>query len=633
MYKLSYAGMCLLCDPQAFILRMIPEAAPQAEKDIVGAPFLMTENGAGPVSFTEARVEDGEFSTGTSRGVRAVYSGFPIDKPGFENLRVIWTAEILTDGTYRVTVRTENEPDPGLYAIQLPPVAFGAEAGKGYTVLPRMQGVLFPARSPETIKGGEYAGLIFERDGYMPMFGQVTDTDTPTGHGNGYLAIFDTPYDARYVFKHEPGGDTLISPRFIEKLGCIREKRVMLYRLATDCDFVTLAKIYRTYLSERGKLVTLKQKIAANPAVEKLIGTPVIHTGIAQEFAPDSAFYDKEHPENNVQVTTFATRAAQLRALKAAGLERAYTHFDGWGCHGYDNRHPDVFPPHEAAGGAAGMKDVADTCREIGYMFGIHDQYRDYYFDAGTFDINNAVQRADGSHEIMAFWCGGKQTMLCATFAPEYVRRNYDEFEKLGIKLDGSYLDVFSVVELDECFNPNHPMSREQCAAYRRQCFDFLTHRGIIPSSEEACDFAVPSLALVHHAPYYTVEWEGPCHMEGYPIPLFNLVWHDCLVVPWFGLNGNWGMPEGYDPMGLAYMNGGTVYWPITGVDAEEEARLRAELAFHKKVALGELLSHRFVNDNPKIRESVFDAGDGKTVTVRVDFTGKTAGIELTENG
>ena len=44
------------------------------------------------------------------------------------------------------------------------------------------------------------------------------------------------------------------------------------------------------------------------------------------------------------------------------------------------------------------MKDLADTLHEAGYLFGIHDQYRDYYRAAPSFDENYALQDA-GRHD------------------------------------------------------------------------------------------------------------------------------------------------------------------------------------------------------------------------------------------
>lgn len=627
MYELTYAGLTLTCEPESFITRVAklsPDGTPLFTKSFSGIPIMYIVDGGPSVSFATAACTSEVYQTGTVRGVRARYTGFafPESEGGrFDALAVVTETELTNDGWLRFSFYMENEPDPGLYCVQLQPIAFGEKAGHGYTVLPRMQGLLLPAEYPETIRGGEYAGLIFDREAYMPMYGQVTDTDGPTGKGFGYTAVFDTPYDAKYVFNHPVGGDTLITPRFVSSLGRIGYKRTMLYHFDTDCDFVTMAKVYRGYVKEHGRLVTLREKFARQPDAAYLIGTPIIHSDIAGHIVEGTHYFEPDNPAHNDWNTPFSVRAEQLKVLKENGLEKAYLHLDGWGRHGYDNLHPDVFPPHEGAGGAEGMKNLADVCNGLGYRFGIHDQYRDYYYDAPSFDIKNAVMNQDGGSTTINYWYGGAQTLLCAKLALEYVKRNYDEFARLGIDIRGSYLDVFSVVELDECFNPDHRMTREQCAQYRRECFDFLTSRNIIPSSEETVDCIANSLILCHHAPYYTELWDIDRRYVGCPLPLYNLVYHDCIITPWFARGGTWGIPEEYDPMGLCYMNGGTVYWSIYNDQTEEEnAALREALAFHKKVCLGELLSHEIVDGDFKHRRSTFATEDGGTVTVDIDF-------------
>ena len=50
-----------------------------------------------------------------------------------------------------------------------------------------------------------------------------------------------------------------------------------------------------------------------------------------------------------------------------------------------------------------------------------------------------------------------------ASLAPDYVRRNFEQLFAAGIHLEGTYLDVFTCNELDECVNPHHPMTRREC--------------------------------------------------------------------------------------------------------------------------------------------------------------------------
>ena len=96
------------------------------------------------------------------------------------------------------------------------------------------------------------------------------------------------------------------------------------------------------------------------------------------------------------------------------------------------------------------MKDLVNTVHRCGFLFGIHDQYRDYYLDADTFDEEYAVRLTDGTIPKHKRWAGGPQTYLCGTQAPYYVKRNFQDLFRHGIKLDGAYLDVFTCNEGDE---------------------------------------------------------------------------------------------------------------------------------------------------------------------------------------
>lgn len=564
-------------------------------------PNLQLQDGT-VLYFHEAKCTSSRYSTGVADGVRAEYSEFP----GYDNLHV-YTFIYLSFDSHSVVFEIRVEGDEPMQIKRLVyPAEFEFGSDNGYTVLPRMQGALLPAGE----KFSASNQIIQERSAYMSFFGQVRD-------GCGYIAIYDTPWDARYDL---PGDDT-VHPFFVESMGTVRYKRKMTYSFfGKGCDYVTIAKAYRADLKKKGLFVSLAEKIAKNPNISKLIGSPVVHEGIAVHINPASDYYKADKPEVNDNFVPFSTRAKQLRELKKAGLEQAYLHLDGWGNHGYDNLHPDPFPPHEAAGGPEGMKELSDTCRELGYVFGIHDQYRDYYYDAPSFSFDNAIMNPDGTHPYCSIWYGGPHSYLCTSLAPEYVRRNYDEFEKLGIKIEGTYLDVFSVVGLDECVDPDHPMTREQCAAYRRQCFEHLNERGVITSSEEAIDTVVPSIALCHHAPYFTKVLGYPDSPAiGIPVPLFNLVYHDAIVIPWSGApgtRGGWGIPVTDCGFIHAILNGDTVYCSIEA-DSEAVESIRPALELHKRVALQEMVSHSFIDGNPRRQRSVF--ADGTTVDVDFD--------------
>jgi hypothetical protein len=204
--------------------------------------------------------------------------------------------------------------------------------------------------------------------------------------------------------------------------------------------------------------------------------------------------------------------------------------------------------------------------------------------------------------------------------APEYVKRNYDEFEKLGIKIEGAYLDVFSVVAPDQCFSPEHRMTRRDSIDKRNECFEILNERGIIPSSEETVDAFLTSIALCHHAPFFIDPLGDSKNGKsvGVNIPLLNLVYHDCIVIPWDGAlgteHGGWGCPCDEWNYLYALINGGTVY---TSPEADDEsfARVKTATELHSRVGMLEMTRHEFIGGYKKQKTTFADGTE-----VIVDF-------------
>lgn len=501
-----------------------------------------------------------------------------------------------------------REPD-AIFSVYFPAAfKFGAKKGEGYTVLPTCQGSAVPAKYGENLNIGQ--GMIFSREAYMPLFGQVRN-------GTGYGAIYETPYDAAYSFTHRKGGDSVLAPIFLQTLGEFSYKRSMIYSFFEEGDFNTIAKRYRSYLEKENRLLTLEDKTRENPAISYLPGTPIFHTITAYNIHPLSRRYNKDNPELNHYLKPFSQTQEDLVRLKQEGFDRVYIHLDGWGQNGYDSHHPDIFPINEAAGGAAGMKALADKANDLGYVFGVHDNYRDYYYNADDFSFDRCITEANGKKPYGELWFGGPQSILCSSFSEFYVRRNYNKFRDLGINIGGAYLDVFSVVELDECYDPRHPTSRKQCSENRNAALDVLTEMGIIPSSEETTDCTLPSIALCHHSPHYAwpwgEEWQNVNH-----IPLFNLVYHDCIIVPWYMDGDNkglpdWGSPKNHWAFLHAILNGGTGY--VYEYNSPRHLELiKILLELHERVALLEMISVEIVDNDWNHMRSTF--ADGTVVEV-----------------
>lgn len=537
------------------------------------------------IYFDEAdEIRRSEYKSGIS--TRYIYSDFEFETLIYE----------LNDSIYCEWVPLRE--DISIDVVYWPgPMDFKEKRGDWITLLNFQQGIAIPNNWDIPLDHVHFDGLFNTAGNTMPWIAQIKEQ-------NGYIAICETPWDGGTTLEH--------GFYFIKSLGKMNYKRVVRYHFfEDDCHYVNICKYYRQVAQANGKLRTLKEKAMNNPKINDLLGSMVIHTGIKTNIKEESRLYNPDG--QNFKLNSFDSRWDLIQSFKQ---DKLYIHLDGWAEPGYDNQHPDYYPPIN------GLKEFVDKVQEAGYLFCIHDQYRDYYLDAQTFNWDEAVQCEDGSHPTHANWAGGKQTYLCNSLAIHYVKRNFNRLKESGINLDAAYLDVFTCNEGDECFNLRHKISRKEAYQHRLNCFEYLESQQIISSSEEVNDWAMSSLVLCHYAPYDFMLREPGSPKFGIPVPLFNLVYHDCVMSPWMMEKHGWD-----DYFLYALLNGGMPYLVREGAyqnidgafDSEnleqqnhlQRCQVLAEL--HKKVGNLELVSHAYAG---LIHESIFSDG----TTVIVDF-------------
>lgn len=566
-------------------------------------------------------------TTGTGEAVTVRYEGFAGTDYAFETH--VWI-ESTTGDVIAEWVPLNDAALDVTRVIWPAPFTFDEPNGDWVTLITHGQGTMIPNDWPTPTSAIPFDGRYWTEGGYMPFHAQIRDLGHPDAAG--YVAICETPANAGYVIDHPAHGPhTHIGTWFEPSLGRMDYRRTVRYRLlAGELATVTgVAKTYRAWADEHGLLRTLAEKAVRNPSIRQLPGCMWMHVGAKTHIQPDSSMYDAEHPERNDALVTFGRRADQLRALRKAGVGRLYMHLDGWGQPGYDNQHPDYLPACAEAGGWEGLRALADTAHECGYLFGLHDQYRDYHCNAATHDDRNAVRLADGSIPEHARWAGGRQQYLCGRLAPDYVKRNYREIAAHGIELDGTYLDVFTCNEGDECANPGHRMSRADCYRERARCFRWLLSRGILTSSEEVADWAMPVLVFCHYAPYDFQLAAPDAPRGGVPVPLQNLVYHDCVIEPWMMDR----VAGGDDYMLYALLNGGAPYLirdaAYAGIDGDvggagidgtledDIARCRVVADLHRRVGMLEMTGFDFVDGDVFRQRTVFADGTSVSVDLR----------------
>ena len=102
----------------------------------------------------------------------------------------------------------------------------------------------------------------------------------------------------------------------------------------------------------------------------------------------------------------------------------------------------------------------------------------------------------------------------------------------------------------------------------------------------------------------------------GIPVPLFDLVYHDAMLLPWSLGKGAWGIPE----TDLGFLHGlGNAGMPYLSLDPSDEelTQVRTMCALNARVGLLELVKHEFLDAS--YRRQRFTYADGTTVTIDLD--------------
>jgi uncharacterized protein DUF5696 len=566
------------------------------------------------------RADIERFDTGYKTGVKLVLSGWP-EAPG---LKLYLTVALEGKDEELAFDVAAEEGVTTIRRLDWPTALDGREVD--HTILNHWRGILLPRTWPQAYNpirtDNEY------RKDTSEIQSDVIECWSASWWGfqkgpSAMMVLVETSDDAAYRFEHPAGGPTVIGPRWRAQIGRLGYPRAARMIFFDKGNYVDLAKRYRRYALETGLHVSLKQKIAASPIVEQLIGNVESRISILRDIVPESRLYNKEDTTKNYRLTTFDERAKQLRELKAKGVEKFHVVLTGWGRLGYDREHPDGMPPAPAAGGWEGLTRLMDTCKELGYLFSLHDQYRDYYVEAPSYDPQFAIHEEDvaspptifpgtrfGTHKegrlsFLSAWDGGKQTYLNSRYMLGHMKKNYGMFLERGLQPAGSYLDVFGYVPPDEDWNPEHPTTRTEAKRDRAQCYTWARQNLGLVGTEAGADWSVP------YADYSSPIGVG---RAGIPVPLFNLVYHDALV-PMYSPqapDARQVQPARPDWM-YGMLNGGLPRVGLGGIDRVRD-QIDQLTRLHKRVALQAMTNHEFLDEKHEKERTTF--ADGTTVTV-----------------
>ncbi len=437
--------------------------------------------------------------------------------------------------------------------------AKASEAGEA--LLPIRMGLLIPAEGTDSFQlelgTYEYEGLHIAASGLFKS-------------GAALLATWQDPYTRLKLSRELPENELRMS--FV----LAKTARSIEIHCLGRGDYHTAAEAYRRRADELGYRVPWSEKLSERPQAERLFGACNVKlwTALARRI-------DENMVEKSVEVKWTFDEAGQIaeHLKNDLKLEDVLFHLGGWSTYGYDCRHPDIMPANTECGGDEGLAMCARRVQDCGYLFCLHDNYQDMYRDAPSWGEEWIQKKPDGSLTKGGVWLGGQAYYTCSREALRLAKRpqNLPRVQEI-VHPDLYFIDTTYAVGPQECFDPRHPLTRQEDIFWKIALSDYSRNVFGLFGSECGREWAVPhadffeGLSSVNGHYYHLLK---PEQYQAVVVPFFDMVFHDCIVI-----HGKYG----YNPaeMGeqvihhasigrtLYYHNlGSHLYWEEPGAKAE----------------------------------------------------------------
>ena len=515
----------------------------------------------------------------------------------------------------------------------------------GYIVVPEEQGFIVPSRFDQGYF--RYLNWVWER---IAGFAFVAEQSSMPWYGarkgqNSFLAIVETPDDVAYgVIANDvrapeqpaappgavPGPNTALSaprlsaiwPYWRSVKGELGYPRVARYIFQPGGGYVEMCKTYRKYAQRTGKFVTLKQKIAANPEVAKLIGAPNFEINVLANRTRQPQYGTLSGPiqdgAHQLQ-TSFEQIEAMVKDMHDnLHLDRAVIRIAGWGGRGYDNDRPiDCAIVNEEAGGTAKLARAIETAKQAGYLGGLWDDYREMEVNSPSYDEKYLARDMLGALFIGFTSDAGHSQDVCAREGVGLFQKNMESYKR-DLKPNLIYLDTIGGLALTECYDPRHPTTRSGNREARINIMRVATNEKIVLGAEGA-----PVDWSLGEAAFYD---EHPIRL-GIEVPLYSLVYHDCAMLyrqhgsPYnYGMD-NYGSTRGAWPAkflrGLLYGDQSSwtfssrAYWAWRNTFKTINDVLEPH---QRRLAHEEMLKHEILTPDLLVQRTAFTSGVEVTV-------------------
>ena len=482
------------------------------------------------------------------------------------------------------------------------PAAFATQKGDRL-IVPMNEGISYPADDP-----GEIPRRLIAYGGHgicMAFFG-VQDDAT----GAGWMAIIETPDDAVMEARRDVATKLwALGPGWVDQKGLFGYARRVRYVFFDRGGYVAMCKRYRAYAKEIGKLKTFAEKAKDRPLVDRLLGAPNVWT------------WEKD-------------KLAVVSNLVEAGIDRFL--WSGGGSP--DEVKAMAAMPNVLVGRYDIYQDVyhPDQLAKLGWKSGQNTEAWPNDIVWNSADSNDwrhawGVKAKDGTWTYCA--------MMCDSVAPAYERRNVAK-ELKSKPYNARFVDTTVASPWQTCWNPAHPMTRSDSRRWKMELLRILGDEfKLVVGSETGHDASVPFCdyyeGMLSLGPYRVPDsgrniqqvWTNvPPDVakyqvgEKYRLPLWELVYHDCVCAHWYWGDYNNKLPEIWWKRDLFNVLYGTMgmYLFNNRQWAEDKDKFvrsyRMTLPVARATGYSEMTDHRILSSDRTVQESVF--ADGTVVTV-----------------
>jgi hypothetical protein len=231
------------------------------------------------------------------------------------------------------------------------------------------------------------------------------------------------------------------------------------------------------------------------------------------------------------------------------------------------------------------------------------------------------------------------QNALCDMAAIKYAMEDIPA-DLATHRYHGRFLDVTYATNLAECYHPAHPMSRNDSRRYRNILLQYLNDIGLISGTECGAEMGVPyfnynegMMSPVCYraddagrrmtATYYGDDVHPRITQyilnPQYRAPLWELVYHDCIVSYWYWGDSSNCCPEYLKTRDLFNVLYGTP--PLYSMDVDSWDALKPQIAesYQRTVPVvqhtggSELLAFAYLTDDKLVQQTRF--ANGTTIT------------------